>query len=66
MDRIGYTVTDGRETGYHGFTYKNNIPEEEWRVEVNTTEKEQVIGRINICIQFGLIEDQETRTTEII
>lgn len=66
MDRIPYSITGGRDNGYRGFTYKSNILEGEWRVEVITTDEEQVIGRINFYIQFGLIEDQETLITETI
>lgn len=46
---IGFEVTGGRNRGFRGYTYKNNITEGQWRVDV-ITEEELVIGVINFVI----------------
>jgi len=44
-DRLGYKITGGRDGGYRGFTFKKNIHQGKWRVNVETDEG-QVLGRI--------------------
>ncbi|WP_372916668.1 DUF2914 domain-containing protein, partial [Salegentibacter sp.] len=40
---IGFEVTGGRDRGFRGYTYKNNLREGEWKVEV-ITEEELLLG----------------------
>lgn len=49
-DKIGFTVVGGRNRGFRGFSYKNNIAEGEWKVEV-VTEEGLIIG----VLDFRLI-----------
>lgn len=51
-DRINFEITGGREGGYRGFTFKSNLYEGEWKVDVTTTDN-KILGRIN----FTIIED---------
>ena len=44
-DRLSYKITGGRDGGYRGFTYKKNIQEGKWRVDVET-DQGQLLGRI--------------------
>lgn len=39
MARINYSVSGGRETGYRGYSYLQNISEGEWRVRVLADER---------------------------
>lgn len=48
-DKLKFTITGGREDGYRGYTFKKNIGEGDWRVEVKTDE-ELLIRRINFDI----------------
>lgn len=51
-DNISYEVTGGREGGYRGFTFKENIWPGQWKVAV-TTDNGLVLG----VIQFNIISD---------
>lgn len=44
-DRIPMSITGGRKSGYRGFSSKQNYPEGEWRISVETTDGRE-IGRI--------------------
>lgn len=48
-DDIGYNITGGRGDGYRGYTFKNNIKQGLWKVEV-ITQEELVIGVIDFEI----------------
>lgn len=48
-DDIEFEITGGRNNGYRGYTYKNNIKEGEWEVEVLTKE-ELILGIIEFEI----------------
>lgn len=59
---IGFEVTGGRGRGFRGYTYKNNVREGQWKVQV-ITEEELLIGVVDFVIkntseslQKGLIE----------
>jgi hypothetical protein len=54
-DRLSYKISGGRDGGYRGFTYKKNIHEGKWRVDVETDEG-QLLGRI----PFRLIQIDST------
>jgi len=49
IEDIGYDITGGRSGGYRGYTYKSNVKEGEWKVEV-LTEEELVLGVIDFEI----------------
>jgi len=42
--RIQFAITGGRDGGYRGYTFKENIQPGKWRVEV-ITESDQILGR---------------------
>ena len=46
IEDIGYDITGGRDGGYRGYTFKNNLVEGLWKVEV-LTEEELVLGIID-------------------
>jgi hypothetical protein len=48
-DDIGYNITGGRDSGYRGYSFKNNVKEGLWKIEV-ITEEELVIGVIDFEI----------------
>ena len=48
-DDIGFEVAGGRDFGYRGYTFKNNLREGQWKVEV-ITEEELVLGVVNFFI----------------
>ena len=49
LEDIGYDITGGRNGGFRGYTFKNNVKEGLWKVEV-ITEEELVIGVIDFEI----------------
>lgn len=53
VEDIGYEITGGRDGGFRGYTYKNNVKPGKWEVQVLTKE-EQVLG----VIGFNIIEDK--------
>ena len=52
LDNINFNITGGRNDGYRGYSYKNNVKSGLWRVEV-LTEEELVLG----VIDFEIISD---------
>jgi hypothetical protein len=63
VDEIGYEITGGRDDGYRGFTFKRNISEGDWRVDV-ITEEGQIIGIVRFEVVMGEVDDNvrlETR-----
>ncbi|PLX28075.1 hypothetical protein C0583_02485 [Candidatus Parcubacteria bacterium] len=60
-DRLGYSISGGRDGGYRGYTYKTNLELGKWRVDV-ITDDEKIIGRVKFEIiekNSDLIFDQE-------
>lgn len=51
VDKIGYEIVGGRDNGFRGFTYKNNVRAGEWKVEV-ITEEELVLGVVDFNINI--------------
>ncbi|MFV8837742.1 DUF2914 domain-containing protein [Salinimicrobium soli] len=49
-DDIGFEVAGGRDRGFRGYTYKNNLREGEWKVEV-ITEEELILGVVDFVIK---------------
>lgn len=52
VDNISYEITGGRDEGYRGYTYKDNVKPGLWKVDV-ITEEELILG----IIHFEIIED---------
>ena len=50
---IGYNITGGRDGGFRGYTYKNNVKPGEWEVQV-LTDEEQLLGVIKFEIKEHL------------
>ena len=48
-DRIGFEITGGRRNGFRGYTFKQNISEGEWEVEV-VTEDDLIIGVVDFTL----------------
>ena len=49
LTRIPFTVVGGRDGGFRGYTFKENIFPGSWRVDIET-EQGQTVGRINFDI----------------
>lgn len=49
VEAIGYDITGGRDAGYRGYTFKNNVKKGLWKVEV-ITEEELILGVIDFEI----------------
>jgi hypothetical protein len=49
-DDVSYEILGGRDEGYRGYTYKQNVIDGDWRVEV-ITEEELVLGVISFTIE---------------
>ncbi|WP_053970058.1 DUF2914 domain-containing protein [Mangrovimonas sp. ST2L15] len=49
VEDIGYDIQGGRDEGFRGYTYKANVKEGEWKVEVITNE-ELILGVIDFVI----------------
>ncbi|MBZ9632547.1 DUF2914 domain-containing protein [Salegentibacter sp. LM13S] len=49
-DDIGFEVAGGRGRGFRGYTYKNNLREGQWKVEV-ITEEELILGVVDFVIK---------------
>ncbi|MDT0688028.1 DUF2914 domain-containing protein [Autumnicola psychrophila] len=47
---IGFEVTGGRDNGYRGFTYKNNLKEGKWEVRI-ITQEELLLGVVDFVIK---------------
>ena len=61
-DRIGYEVSGGREGGFRGYTYKENIWPGRWQVDV-ITEEGLVLGEIDFKIVRDSVFDKSTLQT---
>ncbi|WP_316928443.1 DUF2914 domain-containing protein [Gillisia sp. CAL575] len=49
-DDLGFEVAGGRNRGFRGYTYKNNLKEGQWKVDV-ITEEELVLGVVDFVIK---------------
>ena len=61
MEDIGYNITGGRDHGFRGYTYKSNVKEGLWKVEV-ITEEELVLG----VIDFEIITDRSLQPKRLV
>lgn len=48
-DRLSFSIVGGRDGGYRGYSYKQNIQSGKWRVDV-ITKRNQLIGRITFIV----------------
>ncbi|MGB6037178.1 MAG: DUF2914 domain-containing protein [Cryomorphaceae bacterium] len=60
-DQISYEITGGRGAGYRGYTYKSNVNEGLWKVQVITKE-ELILG----VIDFEIIIDPEAQPSGLV
>ncbi len=60
-DRIGYKLIGGRQGGFRGFTFKNNVRLGTWRVTVETADG-RPIGRVQFEVVSGNSEASPTYT----
>ena len=51
MDEIGFNIIGGRDNGYRGYSYKNNVINGKWKVEVITDEN-LVLGVVDFNINL--------------
>jgi hypothetical protein len=62
IEDIGFQIIGGRDTGFRGYTYKNNIWEGDWKVEV-VTEEGLVLGIVDFIINTNT-KQKKTRLVE--
>ena len=56
-DRRSYRIVGGRDGGYRGFSYKRNLRQGKWRVDVET-EEGSLLGRISFEILMAKKDNQ--------
>lgn len=62
ITEIGYEITGGRDGGYRGYTYKRNMMEGKWKVDV-ITDNGLVLGIINFEVKMdSTAQPQEMKT----
>lgn len=61
VDNIGYEITGGRDAGFRGFTYKDNVKPGLWKVDV-VTEEGLILGVIN----FEIIIDEVLEPNRVV
>ncbi|WP_179006848.1 DUF2914 domain-containing protein [Winogradskyella forsetii] len=61
VEDIGYEIAGGRDDGYRGYTYKNNVKNGLWKVEV-ITEEELIIG----VIDFEIIMNNSSNPSNLV
>ncbi|WP_046758329.1 DUF2914 domain-containing protein [Kordia jejudonensis] len=62
MDEMTYEITGGRDHGYRGYTYKENIIDGHWRVDVVTTEESLLLG----VIEFEIISKAPKKPVKLV
>lgn len=62
-DKIEFEITGGRDGGYRGYSYKTNILEGKWKVDV-TTNDDMILGRINFTVVFDSTKTGRNLETE--
>lgn len=64
IDEIGFDITGGREGGFRGYTYKSNMMEGRWRVDV-ITDDGLVLGIVNFEIKKDSTAQPKRLTTKV-
>lgn len=49
-DRIAYRITGGRDGGYRGYTFKTNLTDGEWRVDIETADG-ALLSRVDFTVK---------------
>ena len=62
-DKIAFEITGGRENGYRGYTYKKNMLEGRWKIDVRTSD-ELILGRINFIVTLDSLNQKKNLKTE--
>ena len=60
-DNIDYVIIGGRDAGFRGYTYKNNVKPGLWRVDVTTKE-----GLILGVIDFEIIINSNLKPKRVV
>lgn len=63
-DKIAFEITGGRDGGYRGYTYKTNMLEGQWKVDVTTSDN-MILGRINFTVHIDSLNTQRNLKTEV-
>lgn len=58
IDEISYDITGGRDKGYRGYTYKNNMMPGQWEVNVLTLDG-MVLGVVHFTIKDNFTEQSD-------
>ena len=61
VEDIKYDITGGRDKGFRGYTYKNNVWPGEWKIQV-ITDEELVIG----VIDFEIINSPDLQPNHLV
>jgi hypothetical protein len=62
IDEIGFEITGGRDEGFRGYTFKSNMMEGEWKVDV-ITEEGLVLGIISFNVEIDSTSQPYRLTT---
>ncbi len=63
-DKIRFTIVGGRNTGFRGYTYKQNIAEGQWKVEV-LTEEGLIIGIVDFELTNKVQNNYNTKSINL-
>ena len=63
VEEIGYKITGGRNDGFRGYTFKNNIWDGFWKVEV-VTKEDLVLGVVDFTINKKVKTETQLVTKE--
>jgi hypothetical protein len=61
VEDLGFEITGGRDAGYRGYTFKNNVKPGLWKVEV-ITEEELIIG----VVDFKIITNNSLKPLKVV
>ncbi|HUH18775.1 DUF2914 domain-containing protein [Albibacterium sp.] len=61
VEDIAYEIKGGRTGGYRGYTYKNNVKNGIWKVEVITVDEELVLG----VVDFEIVSGSSTKQIDL-
>ncbi len=64
IENISFDITGGRDEGYRGYSYKDNMMDGKWRVDVITVE-ELVLGVIDFEIETDSLSRPQNLVTKV-